>query len=218
MKIEKGIYFVTGIDTNIGKSVATGWIAAQLQQQGVDVMTQKMIQTGNETVSEDIELHRKMMGMELTDEDKAGTTCPIIFTYPASPHLAAKIDNRTVDTSLITTATQQLAARHDVLLLEGAGGAMVPLTPSLLTIDYVAPLGYPTIVVTSGRLGSINHTILTIEAILHRGLPLYMVVYNRYPSTDKLIEDDTLLYLESYLQQVAPMAQLVVMDEVANLF
>ncbi len=215
MKIEKGVYFVTGIDTNIGKSVATGWIAAQLQQQGVDVMTQKMIQTGNETVSEDIELHRKMMGIELTDEDKAGTTCPIIFTYPASPHLAAKIDNRTVDTSLITTATKQLAAQHDVLLLEGAGGAMVPLTPSLLTIDYVAALGYPTIVVTSGRLGSINHTILTIEAILHRGLPLYMVVYNRNPSTDKLIEDDTLLYLESYLQQVAPMAQLVVMDEIA---
>ncbi|MFI3278723.1 MAG: dethiobiotin synthase [Rikenellaceae bacterium] len=202
--LNKGVYFISGIDTNIGKSIATGWLARELMAQGVSVMTQKMVQTGNEAISEDIELHRKIMGLPLSDDDRSGVTCPIVFTYPASPHLAAKIDRRTLDTALICEATEKLAKRYDVVLLEGAGGLMVPLSGDMLTIDYVESKRYPTILVSSGRLGSINHTILSIEALLSRKIPLAAIVYNRYPACDELIESDTKEYLKRYLEHHSP--------------
>ena len=81
----KGIYFISGIDTNIGKSVATGWLAGQLLNQNVKVITQKLVQTGNKEYSEDIELHRKIMKIEMLPEDISKLTAPVIFSYPSSP-------------------------------------------------------------------------------------------------------------------------------------
>ena len=78
------VLFITGIDTNIGKTFATGMIACALAEKGKKVITQKMIQTGCTEVSEDIEMHRKIQGIPFTEEDKAGLTCPYIFTYPCS--------------------------------------------------------------------------------------------------------------------------------------
>ena len=209
----KGVYFVTGIDTNIGKSIATGWLARELAGKGVSVITQKMVQTGNEGYSEDIECHRKIMGIPYTDEDKSLLTAPVIFTYPASPHLAARIDGKEIDIEKITASTRTLAERYDIVLLEGAGGPMVPLRSDLLTIDYVAEQNYPTVLVTSGRLGSINHTVLCFEALLARKMSLHTVVYNRYPSTDTRIEEDTLQLLRYYMARYFPQAVLLEMPE-----
>ena len=211
----KGVYFITGIDTNIGKSYATGWLARELMQRNTKVITQKLIQTGNDFISEDIALHRRIMGVaQLFPEDWEELTYPIVYTYPASPHLAAEIDHYTTDMNVATQATQVLAARYDVVLLEGAGGPMVPLTRDLLTIDYVAGQGYPVILVTSGRLGSINHTLLCIEAIERRGLQLHSVIYNRYPSTDVLIETDTVGYLRDFLTRNYPDTLFLEMPEI----
>ncbi|MDE6254912.1 MAG: dethiobiotin synthase, partial [Muribaculaceae bacterium] len=77
--------FITGIDTDAGKSFATGWLAKLIMAQGKSVITQKFVQTGNLEFSEDIEVHRKIMGIPLTTVDKIGITAPVIFTYPASP-------------------------------------------------------------------------------------------------------------------------------------
>ena len=93
-----GIVFVTGIDTGIGKSVATGLMARWLAQRGRTVITQKLVQTGcRGPVAEDIAVHRRLMGTGLLDVDRDGTTCPCIFAYPASPHLAARLEGRVVD-------------------------------------------------------------------------------------------------------------------------
>jgi len=178
----KGIYFISGIDTNIGKSIATGWLAGQLLNQNVKVITQKLVQTGNKEYSEDIELHRKIMKIEMLPEDISKLTAPVIFSYPSSPHLAAKIDKKELDIDAITLSSKILKERYDVVLLEGAGGLMVPLTPDLLTIDYISQQNYPIILVTSGRLGSINHTLLSLEAIKNRNLKLYSVIYNLSPA------------------------------------
>ena len=86
--LKKGIYFISGIDTDAGKSYATGYLARCLNENGVKTITQKFIQTGNTGRSEDIELHRKIMGTGLTEEDREGLTMPEIFSYPASPLLA----------------------------------------------------------------------------------------------------------------------------------
>ena len=139
------IYFVSGIDTEIGKTYATGYLAKLWTEQGQRVITQKLVQTGNIDISEDIEKHREIMGSGWFQEDHEKLTMPEIFTYPASPHLATRLDGRDLDFAKIEAATTELAQRFDVVLLEGAGGLMVPLTTELLTIDYIAQHQFPVI-------------------------------------------------------------------------
>ena len=199
------VYFISGIDTGIGKTYTTGYLAKLWNAQGKKTITQKLIQTGNVDISEDIEQHREIMGMGWFPEDESKLTMPEIFTYPASPHLATRIDGREIDFQKIENATEQLAEKYEIVLLEGAGGLMVPLTTDLLTIDYVAEKKHPVILVTSGRLGSINHTILSLEAIKSRGLQLYAVAYNlKDESQDELISKDTAACLKAYLVKHFP--------------
>ena len=213
--MEKNVLFVSGIDTDAGKSYATGFLARELNAHGERTITQKLIQTGNVGYSEDIDLHRKIMGIGYTADDLEGLTMPEIFSYPASPHLAARLDNRAVDFKKIAAATAELSRRYDKVLLEGAGGLMVPLTEELLTIDYVAQQGYPLVFVTSGKLGSINHTLLSFEAIRHRGIELHTVMYNLYPTVeDKTIQEDTQAFIRHFVKQHFPNAAFVLVPEI----
>ncbi|WP_312080818.1 dethiobiotin synthase [Acinetobacter schindleri] len=202
------IYFVSGIDTGIGKTYATGFLAKIWNAQGIRTITQKLIQTGNTDLSEDIEQHRKIMGCGLLPEDQQKLTMPEIYSYPASPHLAARLDQRPVDFQKIEQATQQLAAQFDRVLLEGAGGLMVPLTEDLLTVDYIAAQQLPVILVTSGRLGSINHTLLSLELLKQRKIELYALAFNHADDAqDAVIAQDTIQYLQQCLQKDFPNAQ-----------
>ncbi|WP_343581801.1 dethiobiotin synthase [Acinetobacter sp.] len=208
------IYFVSGIDTEIGKTYATGYLAKLWTEQGRRVITQKLVQTGNIDVSEDIEKHREIMGSGWFKEDHDKLTMPEIFTYPASPHLATRLDGRDLDFAKIEAATKELAQRFEVVLLEGAGGLMVPLTTELLTIDYIAQYQFPVILVTSGRLGSINHTLLSLEALKQRGLSLHALVYNlKDESKDPVISKDTADYLKAYLAKHFPDAQWIELEK-----
>lgn len=182
---------VSGIDTDIGKTWATGLLARALMRGGCRIMTQKMVQTGCHGLADDIRTHRRLMGIPLQPEDLDGTSCPAVYSYPASPHLAAEIDRRPLDPERIALATRKLQHTSDLLLLEGAGGLMVPLTPELLLIDYLQEQGYPLILVTSPRLGSINHTLLSLEACQSRGIEVLTLLYNCYPEKSGPIVDDT---------------------------
>ncbi|WP_130802293.1 dethiobiotin synthase [Acinetobacter ihumii] len=202
------VYFVSGIDTGIGKTYATGYLAKLWNAQGLSTITQKLIQTGNVDVSEDIQKHRDIMGTGWLAEDHEKLTMPEIFSYPASPHLATQLDGREIDFDKIEQATQTLQQRFDVVLLEGAGGLMVPLTTELLTIDYIAQKQFPVILVSSGRLGSINHTLLSLEALKQRGLSLFALAYNlNDESQDEIISKDTAQYLKHYLKHNFPEAK-----------
>ena len=199
------VYFVSGIDTDAGKSYCTAWLANELAREGHRVITQKFIQTGNTGHSEDIDLHRRIMGTGYLSEDLEGLTMPEIYSYPCSPHLAARIDQRPIDFEKIGQATLELARRYDRVLVEGAGGLMVPLTEDFLTIDYIAQKHYPLVFVTSGKLGSINHTLLSFETIQRRGITLDTVLYNLYPPVaDTTILDDTRTYIRNYLKKHFP--------------
>lgn len=200
-------YFITGIDTDVGKTIVTGILARHLSTYGRAVITQKLIQTGiSGDIADDIITHRTLMGIPLLNVDTDGTTCPLTFSKPASPHLSARLENRTVDTEQITKATRQLNAHFDIVLLEGAGGVLVPITDEMLTLDYVATQGHSVIVVTSARLGSINHTLLTLESIQARGMRLFGVVFNHHFDTDPDISQDTLHYLKTYVAKHHPQA------------
>ena len=212
------IYFVSGIDTEIGKTYATGYLAKLWTEQGQRVITQKLVQTGTVDSSEDIEKHREIMGSGWFQEDHEKLTMPEIFSYPASPHLATQIDGREIDFAKIEAATAQLAAKYDAVLLEGAGGLMVPLTTDLLTIDYIEQKQYPVILVSSGRLGSINHTLLSLEALKTRGLNLHALAYNlNDESQDPLISQDTAKYLKNNLAKSFPNAQWIEIPVLLNL-
>jgi len=212
------VLFISGIDTDIGKTYATGLLAKALMQQGVSVITQKLVQTGvsinpsngEMNIADDIITHRQLMDIPLQRCDLDFTTCAYRYKKPASPHLATKLSGETLDPDMITNATKRLQARYDAVLLEGAGGLLVPITENLLTLDYIAEQGYPVILVTSGRLGSINHTLLSLEAIKARGLTIHSVIYNHIhddsEQTDTEIANSTIEFLRKYLDTHYPKA------------
>ena len=195
------IYFIGGIDTDIGKTLATGLIARYLTQFGVNTVTFKLAQTGTTSnISDDILTHRRLMGIEPLAQDITGVTCPFRFALPASPHLAAQCENREIEPLVIDDALNQLRQEFDTILLEGVGGLHVPLTPILLSIDYLQSLGTPLILVTSGRLGSINHTLQALEIVEHRNIPLAGLVFNHHHDTLPEIRHDTLEMLRNRLK------------------
>lgn len=202
-------YFISGIDTDAGKSYCTAWWATQLMAEGYNVITQKFIQTGNTGLSEDILLHRRLTGQPLLPEDLDGTTAPLIFSHPCSPQLAARIDGREIDLSLADASTAKLAATHDVVLIEGAGGLMVPITDTLFTIDYVASRQLPLVLVVHGGLGSINHAVLSLEAIASRGIELPYILYNTYFDSDPQIAADTRAFLARYCSRHFPSTRIL---------
>lgn len=197
-------YFVSGIHTDAGKSYCTGWFARRLMDEGKKVLTQKFIQTGNNDMSEDIEVHRRIMGTGYFPEDLDHTTAPLIFTHPCSPQLAARLDHRDIDLNVIDRSSETLEGKCDVLLIEGAGGLMVPITDDYFTIDYVADRHLPLIMVVNGSLGSINHAILSFEAIERRKIEMPYVLYNTHFDYDPLISDDTYNFISRYLAKHFP--------------
>ncbi len=205
--------FLSGIDTDAGKTYATAFLARIFMEQGHSVATQKFIQTGCEDSSEDIEAHRRLLGIDPLPEDLDHTTAPIIFHYPASAQLAARLDGKDIDLSLVDRSREILESRYDRLIIEGAGGLMVPVTDDCFTIDYVESRHLPMALVTNGVLGSINHTILSLEAIARRGIELKYVIYNKFFDSDAVIAEDTLGFIRRYLSRHFPSAQLLEMPE-----
>jgi len=192
---------IIGIDTDIGKTVATGLLGRYLLGQGRRVITQKPVQTGCSGLAEDILVHRRLMGLELQPEDHQGLTGSYVFAKPCSPHLAASLAGQAIDPAVIRQATRTLAERYDMVLLEGAGGLHVPLTEDLTFLDYLEQEGWPLIVVSSPRLGSINHTLSTLELARHRGLKVLGILYNRYLESDPVIAEDSARIFSKYLHR-----------------
>lgn len=205
----QNVWFVTGTDTDVGKTFSTGWIARQWIEQGHRTITQKLVQTGSDHGSPDIDVHRRLMQMNFP-EDEAGLTAPEVFPYPCSPHMASALQNRAIDFEKILKATQVLSERYDRVIVEGAGGIMVPLTEELLTIDFVARQKWPIIFVTSGKLGSINHTLLSLEAMKNRGMELGYLIFNDWHTLpDENIDSNTYEFFTRWLSLYWPKAEIV---------
>lgn len=201
--------FISGVDTDSGKTYVTARLAAQLQAEGVDVITQKPVQTGCDDIAEDLVEHRKVMGCGLLPDDKERLTCTYLFHKPASPALAASLEGAVIDTERMAKDTDELCKRHEVVLTEGAGGLMVPLTDDILTIDYVAAHRLPLLLVTTSKLGGINHALLSIEVCKTHGVELKFVVFNRLPSDEKIMADDSLAAIKEFTARVFPSAKVI---------
>ena len=184
-------WFVTGIDTGAGKTIATGLLARHLARRGESTVTMKLASTGMDGFPEDLAFHRTIMGTGLLPEDRDGITCPYNFPMPASPHLAARVEGVRIALGKIADSARTLAERYENVLVEGVGGWLVPLNERETTADFVAARGWPVILVSSPRLGSINHTLLTLQAMASAGLSVSGIVYNMAEESHPVITADT---------------------------
>ena len=163
-------FFVTGTDTEIGKTHVTCLLLRQYAAQGLKVIGMKPIAAGcelidNVWVNDDVQrlvaVSNVQAPMDLIN--------PYRFIEPIAPHLAAEKAGVTIDIKVIVSAFKQLQTMADVVIVEGAGGFLVPLNANDDMADLAIALGIPTILVVGMRLGCINHSLLTAEAIKSRG-------------------------------------------------
>jgi dethiobiotin synthetase len=172
-------FFITGTDTGVGKTIATGSVAKHFQNQGHKVFTQKWIQAGTDNGKTDLDTHLEFLSLSKKDiQPYLSAMCPYTFNTPASPHLAAKSENITINPHKITTAFHALSKLCDILLVEGSGGFLVPYTDKDMMSDIVSTLNIPVILVIGNKLGCINHSLLTIEAIQSRKLEIHGLIFN----------------------------------------
>ncbi|GAB7023672.1 dethiobiotin synthase [Salidesulfovibrio brasiliensis] len=180
------IRFVTGIDTGVGKTVATGLMLRDLLRRGVRASAMKLVQTGLAHEDGDTQTFARLSGARDLPE------CPACFDYPAAPDLAAALEGRSVEPDALVGAVEDAAAAVETLLVEGAGGLAVPLTPQSTVLDLLERTRWPVVLVTSARLGGINHTLLSLEALAGRGAPLAGLVFNEQPAADDCMRDHAL--------------------------
>ena len=171
--VQKGGFFVTGTDTGVGKTVVACALVRAMRERGLDVGAMKPIETG---VGEDGPLDAQALREAAGSVDPLDDVCPQRFALPAAPTVAAAAEEGAVDRDAIRAAFDRLRARHDWLVVEGAGGLLVPAAEELTMADLARELGLPLLIVARGALGTINHTLLTVEAVERRGLPLAGVV------------------------------------------
>jgi len=189
--------FVTATDTGVGKTLLCGLLLAFLRRAGINAAYQKWVATGCPATGlpDDLRAVRQWAGLD--DQTlfpaELARQVPYRFRLPASPHLAAEQEKQRIEPEMLLSAWQQAAAEAELLLLEGVGGLLVPLTRELLLADLVAQLHLPTLLVARSGLGAINHTLLSLEALRRRGIPLLGVICSdEAPELPELIVADNL--------------------------
>lgn len=172
MSAPRGL-FVTGTDTGVGKTVVTCGLLRAFAERGIDVGAMKPIETGvgPEGPLDALALQEAAGGTQALED-----VCPLRFSLPAAPTVAARAEGRNVEWWAIQAAYQRLRARHDCVIAEGAGGLLVPATEELSMADLAREFDLPVLIVARAALGTINHTLLSLEAAVDRGLPVAGVV------------------------------------------
>ncbi len=165
--------FVTGTDTGVGKTVVACALLRALRRRGIDAAGMKAVETG---VGADGPLDAIALREAAGGVDPLDRVCPQRLSLPAAPAVAGAEDGRKVDLASIHAAFAELASRHECVLVEGAGGLLVPLTSRVCMADLARDLALPLLVVARARLGTINHTLLTLEVARGRGLVIAGVV------------------------------------------
>ena len=170
--------FITGTDTGVGKTFVTCEIVKKLRKSGTRVGVMKPVETGcwNGTTRhpEDAAAIVKAAGCTVP----LTTVCPYQFDAPVAPDVAARLEGVQIDPQLLRSTFEEIAGCHDVTLVEGAGGFLVPINERYLMADLVRDFNIPAVVVVASKLGAINHTLLTLEAAAARNITVRGYVLN----------------------------------------
>jgi dethiobiotin synthetase len=193
MKSRNKVIFVTGTDTNVGKTFISALLLSFLRDKGIDVGYQKWVSTGGEE-PEDLLFCMEKSGQKYTLQD-IDKQVPYRFLIPASPHFAAEQEEKNIDPELLKARFNNYVREKEMLVVEGVGGLMVPLRRDLLLVDFLAGFKLPTLIVARSGLGTLNHTLLTIEALRNRQIPVLGVVFSdedRGLAKDDLVVNDNM--------------------------
>lgn len=172
--------FVTGTDTGVGKTFVTTALARALRAAGVDVGVMKPIETG---VPADGPQDALALRLAAEVDDPIELVCPVQLSLPASPEAAARAESRTIPIDAIREAYEVLARRHAFMLVEGAGGLLVPIDAATDMADLARELALPLLLVARANLGTVSHTRLSLEAAERRGLEVFGVVVSHATAT-----------------------------------
>ena len=190
--------FVTGTDTDIGKTALSALLLAELRRRGTDAAPMKPAQTGCDGGVPDLDYSLSMASMEI-DAETYKNMAPYTFEPACSPHLAAEMAGTEIDIAEIVIAARTLAKDYEFVIAEGAGGVIVPLNRRETMLDLMQALRLPVLVAARPGLGTINHTLLTIRALRSDGLTIAGVVF--VASTDEesgIIEEDNSTTIEQF--------------------
>jgi len=171
-------FFVTGTDTGVGKTEVAAHLARRFSEKGLRVGVMKPVATGVEKVCRDAEILRKRS----FTKDAMHYINPVSLKLPLAPLVAERIEKKKIDMRLIWNRFKRLSANSDVLIVEGIGGAMVPICRRGKTVFYVLDMilkmRLPVIIVARPNLGTINHTLMTVRALRSKGIKIAGIIFN----------------------------------------
>jgi dethiobiotin synthetase len=195
MNLGQGL-FVTGTDTGVGKTFIAGGLLRLLRDKGIDAVPMKPVQTGasekkGRLFSTDLRYCLALAGISPTAKGEQ-TMCPYCFPLESSPRLAAKRAGAEIDVSRIVDCFNALAEKHEAVIVEGAGGVLVPIDDTRTMLDVMAALALPVILVARSGLGTINHTLLSAQALKSNGVKVLGVILNqgRRVQPDDIVRDN----------------------------
>ena len=171
---------ITGTDTGVGKTIVTAVVVTALTANGINTGVMKPIATGTSAGADALSDPDWLASVTGVD-DPPDLIAPYRLRAAAAPLIAAAREGLAIEPARIIGAFQALSARHDCVVVEGIGGVMVPLTPDLFVADLARQMGLPVLIVARAGLGSINHTLLTLECLRSRGVPILGLIFN-HPS------------------------------------
>jgi dethiobiotin synthetase len=179
--------FVTGTDTGVGKTVVAGAVAAALRARGIGAMALKPVITGlDEPAPPDWPRDHELLALA-TDRDD-GDVAFQLYGPPVSPHLAAELAGEEIDADGLVSSIRDAGGSAEALVVEGVGGLLVPLSPSFDVRELAGALGMPLLVAARPGLGTINHTLMTLEVARAAGLQVAAVVLTPWPDQPSTIE------------------------------
>ena len=189
---QKNGLFITGTDTGVGKTLIAGGIVFVLRQQGLKVGVFKPIASGCRAereglISDDTEF----LAMCAETDYPLSVITPVTYKTPAAPITCIDMENRPIDYEALAASYRYLCDACDVVIVEGIGGAMVPIDEEHTVLDLAAEFNLPMVIVARPNLGTINHSLLTIEAVRHAGLSVAGLVISGYNAETADIAEET---------------------------
>ena len=190
--------FVTGTDTDIGKTVLSALLLAELRRRNTNAAPMKPIQTGCQNGVPDLDYALSMAALEV-DANTYSNMAPYTFEPACSPHLAAEMAGTEIDIAEIVIAARTLAKEYEFIIAEGAGGIMVPLNSRETMLDLMQALRLPILLAARPGLGTINHTLLSIRTLRSDGLDIAGVVFVASTADEPgFIEEDNATSIEQF--------------------
>lgn len=170
-------FFVTGTDTDAGKTFVTALLTRSLRKAGFDTVAMKPVSCGEpgDTTALLEAIDNELSPSEVT---------PVSYTAPLAPIEAARLEGRTFDPEEVLATYRRLRSTHRSLLVEGVGGWLVPLAPGYSSADLAKAMDLPVLLIVRNKLGALNHTLLTLESIAAHGLTCGGIILNNHPADE----------------------------------